>query len=305
MHLDILVPISVPMCGLCPNSAIARRMGTRGTKVRSERLVTMPAPGHEPFLRAICENPDDDAPRLIYADWLDENGDSERAEFIRLQIGISGRDDAVEALSGRVRCEELFRKNHHRWIEALPGSAALWSKLCIDSIRGPRAIFGEVHEGAENEVTSVAPIHRFEDWERGFPTAVYVQSSSDDVSLPYLEKVGELVPIHRLRVITCPNENVFFTMLSLSPFLSKIRELIVPHNITLRDLTVTAMANSPHVKHLRQFSIFADYLVDSTGIAIANSKYLQDIEMLHLLRNQFSEPVRAALRARFGFAVFC
>jgi uncharacterized protein (TIGR02996 family) len=29
------------------------------------------------FLQAIIENPDDDAPRLIYADWLDENGQSE------------------------------------------------------------------------------------------------------------------------------------------------------------------------------------------------------------------------------------
>jgi len=28
----------------------------------------------EAFLRAICEEPDDDAHRLIYADWLDERG---------------------------------------------------------------------------------------------------------------------------------------------------------------------------------------------------------------------------------------
>jgi uncharacterized protein (TIGR02996 family) len=26
------------------------------------------------FLRAICESPDDDAPRLVFADWLDEHG---------------------------------------------------------------------------------------------------------------------------------------------------------------------------------------------------------------------------------------
>jgi uncharacterized protein (TIGR02996 family) len=29
-------------------------------------------------------NPDDDAPRLIYADWLDEHGDSDPAELIRV-----------------------------------------------------------------------------------------------------------------------------------------------------------------------------------------------------------------------------
>jgi uncharacterized protein (TIGR02996 family) len=37
------------------------------------------------FLGDIIEHPDDDAPRLIYADWLDDQGQPERAEFIRLQ----------------------------------------------------------------------------------------------------------------------------------------------------------------------------------------------------------------------------
>ena len=36
------------------------------------------------FLQAIRDAPDDDAPRLIYADWLDERGDP-RGEFIRVQ----------------------------------------------------------------------------------------------------------------------------------------------------------------------------------------------------------------------------
>jgi uncharacterized protein (TIGR02996 family) len=29
------------------------------------------------LVRAIIENPDDDAPRLIYADWLNEHGDAD------------------------------------------------------------------------------------------------------------------------------------------------------------------------------------------------------------------------------------
>src|SRR5205823_3346972 len=32
----------------------------------------------------IADAPDDDAPRLVYADWLDEHGQPERAEFVRL-----------------------------------------------------------------------------------------------------------------------------------------------------------------------------------------------------------------------------
>src|SRR5579885_46194 len=37
------------------------------------------------LLVAVLAAPDDDAPRLIYADWLDEHGEPARAEFIRVQ----------------------------------------------------------------------------------------------------------------------------------------------------------------------------------------------------------------------------
>jgi uncharacterized protein (TIGR02996 family) len=40
----------------------------------------------ESFLQAIIERPDDDAIRLVYADWLEEHNQPERAEFIRVQI---------------------------------------------------------------------------------------------------------------------------------------------------------------------------------------------------------------------------
>jgi uncharacterized protein (TIGR02996 family) len=40
------------------------------------------------LLAAIRESPRDDAPRLIYADWLDEHGEPDDAEFIRIQIEL-------------------------------------------------------------------------------------------------------------------------------------------------------------------------------------------------------------------------
>jgi uncharacterized protein (TIGR02996 family) len=38
------------------------------------------------LLRAIVANPADDIPRLVYADWLDENDRHDRAAFIRMQV---------------------------------------------------------------------------------------------------------------------------------------------------------------------------------------------------------------------------
>jgi uncharacterized protein (TIGR02996 family) len=56
--------------------------------------VNWPIPPREdpaaPFLRAIIDRPDDDLPRLVYADWLDEHGEPERAEYIRVQCELAG-----------------------------------------------------------------------------------------------------------------------------------------------------------------------------------------------------------------------
>jgi uncharacterized protein (TIGR02996 family) len=66
---------------------------------------------HPGFLQAVIEAPDDDAPRLIYADWLEDHGDPERAEFIRLQCRPDPR---------RVRrAGTLLGVHHARWLAPL------------------------------------------------------------------------------------------------------------------------------------------------------------------------------------------
>jgi uncharacterized protein (TIGR02996 family) len=68
------------------------------------------------LMRAVIAEPDDDAPRLIYADWLDEHGESERAEFIRVQIaaaGLSLKDPRLPPLWRREG--QLLRRNREAW----------------------------------------------------------------------------------------------------------------------------------------------------------------------------------------------
>jgi|SRR5262245_63695048 len=77
------------------------------------------------LLSAIWEHPHDDNVRLVYADWLQENGQPERAEFIRLQCErarLDEWDDAerIEALKAR---EEVLWKLHRKaWKTGLPKS---------------------------------------------------------------------------------------------------------------------------------------------------------------------------------------
>jgi len=66
------------------------------------------------LLAAIRVAPDDDAPRLVYADWLEEHGQPERAEFIRVQCELIRLDDT----GLRTREAELLARHH----DGLPGS---------------------------------------------------------------------------------------------------------------------------------------------------------------------------------------
>jgi uncharacterized protein (TIGR02996 family) len=74
------------------------------------------------LLAAILAHPDEDTPRLVYADWLTEHGQPERAEFIRLQCAV-GVDEAAEE-----RALELEERNRGKWLAGLPWfSSARWS----------------------------------------------------------------------------------------------------------------------------------------------------------------------------------
>ncbi|QJW93378.1 TIGR02996 domain-containing protein [Frigoriglobus tundricola] len=78
-------------------------------------------PGWEPFLAAIKAEMFDDTPRLVFADWLQENGDEDRAEFIRLQCRrhpLPFDDPAARELDSRI--EALLKANMARWLSGFP-----------------------------------------------------------------------------------------------------------------------------------------------------------------------------------------
>ena len=54
-------------------------------------------PEYLALLRRILENPADDAPRLILSDWLEENGQDERADFIRVQCELGRHIEKTKA----------------------------------------------------------------------------------------------------------------------------------------------------------------------------------------------------------------
>lgn len=61
------------------------------------------------LMLAILTDPADDLPRLVYADYLEEHGEPERAEFIRVQCQLS-TDDADDARNNRLGTNPLRRR---------------------------------------------------------------------------------------------------------------------------------------------------------------------------------------------------
>jgi uncharacterized protein (TIGR02996 family) len=72
------------------------------------------------LFQAILDEPDDDALRLVYADWLEENGQPERAEFIRVQILLSkiGNDKRSRARL-ETQQAELLTEHKEEWLAPL------------------------------------------------------------------------------------------------------------------------------------------------------------------------------------------
>src|SRR5580765_6413365 len=77
------------------------------------------------FLQAIRDEPHDPVHRLVYADWLEEQGDDDRAAFLRVQVERRRRDPdwAVDYALLQARELRLWAANEERW--GADGFAAL------------------------------------------------------------------------------------------------------------------------------------------------------------------------------------
>jgi uncharacterized protein (TIGR02996 family) len=89
-----------------------------------------PTTDEEAILAAIAAEPLDDAPRLVYADWLQEHGQDAKAEYVRLVVALLHPPEDPAAV---LRCVALAEEVDAAWRQAvggrfevvLDGSAAL------------------------------------------------------------------------------------------------------------------------------------------------------------------------------------
>jgi len=104
------------------------------------------------FMAAIIANPADDAPRLVYADWLEEHDDP-RGEFIRVQIELArskceppcpGNVHAAGGFGTRCVCrrarlrarEQELKARHGFRLAGSAGRGAFWNRTDYTFSRG-------------------------------------------------------------------------------------------------------------------------------------------------------------------------
>ncbi|WP_161967303.1 TIGR02996 domain-containing protein [Fimbriiglobus ruber] len=76
------------------------------------------------FLRAITAAPDDDLPRLVFADRLDERDDP-RGDFVRLHLALrAAAPDHPDRVAGEHELSSLRKSCDPEWLAALSGRRA-------------------------------------------------------------------------------------------------------------------------------------------------------------------------------------
>jgi uncharacterized protein (TIGR02996 family) len=208
------------------------------------------------FLAAIHDAPDDDAPRLVFADWLEENGEPERAEFIRVQVEMRRERERHDRITPRL--DELFLRQKE--IFARP--------------------WGDVARGCGADAIS--------HYSRGFPNYLRVTATQFVELGP---NIGIWIgPQTRIGLYECAGMT---NRLSNERSLRHVRFLVIgrgheqsPH----RDEDLEAFFASPHLANLRELEIrppsrsFRDPppqpLSARTAIAIASATSLTALERL-------------------------
>jgi uncharacterized protein (TIGR02996 family) len=85
----------------------------------------MPTNDGDALRQAILAQPDDDIARLVYADWLDENGQASRAAFIRAQITAEQAEPhSPDARKHCATAQKLYDENWRGWTK-YPGQCVL------------------------------------------------------------------------------------------------------------------------------------------------------------------------------------
>jgi uncharacterized protein (TIGR02996 family) len=198
----------------------------------------------ESFLQAIIDRPDDDMLRLVFADWLEEHGDGDRAEFIRVQIELANLPaGAPRAKELTIREQELLSVHRNAWLDPLQAMVA------------------------------------YAEFRRGFPERIELDLPS---FFRLAERIGQVAPVTALSFSDhLTLDDARLVRLLESPHLNRIRELDLSYS-PFTEQGARVLAGTAALANLRILKLNRVFVGDLGVQAILASGHLAALDHLEV-----------------------
>jgi uncharacterized protein (TIGR02996 family) len=248
-----------------------------------------------PEFRALLEEaksePDDDVPRQVLADWLQDHDDP-RGEFLFVQIRrarLPTDDPEQDGLTRRER--QLLGEHALTWLGPLADLASGWAfrrGFVVLQARAERLL-----TGAANDLALRGGF----DWVE--------ELGLSEVRSPHLDRLADSPILDRLTCLDL-SSNRFgsegLERLGQSNRLIALRELRLAGN-RIMSTGARNLAEWPQLEGLFRLDLSHNRIDDVGALALARSEHLDELTGLDLRSNDINHEGVAALRSRFGDSV--
>ena len=234
------------------------------------------------LLRAIRDDPPDDGVRLVYADWLDENDQPDRAAFIRAQI----HGDRERAAALLERFGEAFLADVPEWAR----ERAVFERGFVAEVR----IDGRHWAASAADLVRTIPLERLRLWnlDRQLNKLAdraelrrlrLLDLSMNGVARIGAENLARCPHLSRLEYLDLSNNNLRdegVAALSVAGHLGALHTLDIAYNSVIG--AVPRLVTSPALPNLRRLRLGGNFLGDRGAIDLARTPQLTRLETLDL-----------------------
>jgi uncharacterized protein (TIGR02996 family) len=249
------------------------------------------------FLQAILGAPDDDTHRLVYADWLDENGGEEaqaRAALIRAQCEAERLPRGKRRWALEREAKDLIKANPQ------------WTTPITDAGLGKKPVFrrGFLHQLILSATDFVVDGRQLFDLAPTIRSIVFLEAANEVEDLSACPLLGRLAEADLSRMCVCgycPIEEDLAALFD-SPFTANMARLSIAGD-RMDDEGAQALGTSTAFPGLRELDLSDNHLGNAGARTLLESPWLRRLERLDLRNNGIGVRAANALRKRFGDAV--
>lgn len=225
------------------------------------------------FVQTVLEQPDADAPRLVFADWLEERGDP-LAELIRVQCDLArSKPHDPRTYSLKSREQELLIEHDSIWMKPIRemGFTGRFSRGLLDVSIG----------GAQTFLDCAERLF-------AMPWVLYVDLRDAAVDSEHLARVADSPAFSRLKRLDLSRSDVGnpgMLALSRTPHGCSLGQLILKQ-IRVTSDGLRSIVGSMNLSRLTELRLYGNYIGAEGARALAGCPQLRQLRILDLSYNR-------------------